>query len=151
MFFQLEMAFAVPVALQQRRRPPLQRRRSPAQRPSLEDVGFPKYEYDEQPMSLYWYGASASGMPLLQFLAYYQAVEFYFPVYSANEARRRLRNILKDPFFDPESDTAMGRLLSAIDLRRSGSFGSERDQLCDALKECVDASELAEFISESQE
>jgi hypothetical protein len=30
---------------------------------------FPQYEYDQAPMKLYWYARSATGMPLLQFLA----------------------------------------------------------------------------------
>jgi hypothetical protein len=67
-------------------------------------------------------------VPLLQFLAYYQVIEFYFPVYSEHEARRRRRYVLKDPVFDPQSDAALGRLLATIDLRRTGGYGSERDQ-----------------------
>jgi hypothetical protein len=38
-------------------------------------------------------------MPLLQFLAFYQVIEFYFPTYSQAEAHRKLKAILKDPPF----------------------------------------------------
>ena len=55
-------------------------------------------------MSLYWYGTSARGMPLLQFLAFYQCIEFYFPTYIQAEARRQVRNALKDRTFRVERD-----------------------------------------------
>lgn len=90
-------------------------------------------------------------MPLLQFLAYYQAIEFYFPVYSEHEARRRLRYVLKDPLFDPQSDVALGRLLAVVDARRSGGFGSERDQLRATIEECVTESDLESFLAEPEE
>lgn len=34
----------------------------------------PKYEYNDEAISLYWYAKSAENMPLLQFLAYYQVI-----------------------------------------------------------------------------
>lgn len=42
------------------------------------DLRFPASYYDPEPMSLYWYGRTAVGMPLLQFLAFYQVIEFTF-------------------------------------------------------------------------
>ncbi len=39
-------------------------------------------------------------MPLLQFLAYYQSIEYYFPMYSGREAQEKIKNLVKDPSFD---------------------------------------------------
>ena len=50
------------------------------------DLQYPKTEFNDSASSLYWYGPGASGMPLLQFLAFYQVLEFYFPIYSKAEA-----------------------------------------------------------------
>ena len=85
-------------------------------------------------------------MPLLQFLAYYQVLEFYFPIYSQTEAQRKLKTILKDPTFRGDRDADIGRLLSAIQISRGGGFGDERSQLRATLLECVDPTSLRQFL-----
>src|SRR5690349_6512804 len=101
------------------------------------ELQYPKTEFDDEPLSLYWYARSAFGIPLLQFLAFYQVVEFYFPIYSQAEARRRARAILKEPTFRPDRDADVGRLLSSLHLSRAGTYGDERSQLRATLNECV--------------
>ncbi|EJN31788.1 hypothetical protein PMI35_01277 [Pseudomonas sp. GM78] len=115
------------------------------------DVKFPDREFDHAPLSLYWYARSASGMPLLQYLAYYQVVEFYYPIYSQSEAHRRLKSILKNPTFRAEKDSDISRLLSAIQVSRSGAFGDERTQLKATIDECLDDGDLRSFLSENEE
>jgi hypothetical protein len=73
-------------------------------------------------------------------------IEFYFPTYSLAEARRKLRTILKDPAFRGDRDADLGRLLSAINITRSGGFGDERSQLRSTLSECVDQEALRLFL-----
>lgn len=107
-------------------------------------------EYDGAPISLYWYAKSAVNMPLLQFLAYYQVIEFYFSAYYQAETRRKIRVILKDPTFRSDRDADLGKILSAIRVNRSGSYGDERSQLRATLNECIDATALRKFI-ESRE
>ena len=103
--------------------------------------------YDQgAPASLYWYGRSASGMPLLQFLAFYQVVEFYFPVYAEAEAKRKLMAILKGPTFRGDREADIGRLLTVIQGSRTGSLGSELQQLKSTVNECVDHQDLREFF-----
>ena len=99
-FFQIDLSINLPLNLIRERRTPT--RPIPRQEPV--ELQFPQNEYDEAPMALYWYARSAVGMPLLQFLAYYQSIEFYFPTYSQAEARRKVRNILKDPSFRANRD-----------------------------------------------
>src|SRR5262249_43925309 len=99
---------------------------------------------------LYWYARSATGMPLLQYLAFYQVIEFYYPTYSKLGAGRRLRRILKDPNFRPDRDSDIGRLLTAIGSTRGGGFGDERGQLKATLQECLDADVLRSFFSQDE-
>ena len=148
-FFQLDITRDVPLTISSRRRVPRRfaRRRLRKDLPELE---FPRAEFDQQPLSLYWYARSAAGMPLLQFLAYYQTIEFYFPTYSQAEARRKIRNVLKSPAFRADRDTDVGRLLLAAKSAGSG-FGDERSQLRATIQECLESGALREFISETEE
>lgn len=101
-------------------------------------------------MALYWYARSAAGMPLLQYLAYYQSIEYYFPTYSEAEGRRRIRGIINNPTFRAEKDADIGRILSAIRAGGAG-YGDERSQLRATIQECVDPSLLNEFFREADE
>jgi hypothetical protein len=109
---------------------------------------FPTMEYDPQPMSLYWYGCSATGMPLLQFLAFYQVIEYYFLTYAMKDAGKRIRNLLKDPSFRIEKDTDIARLVATFRASNvSRSFGNEKTQLRTTIQECLDQQELLTFIT----
>lgn len=102
------------------------------------------------PISLYWYARSAMGMPLLQFLALYQVIEYYFPTYSQEEARRRIRAVLKDPTFRYDRDADIGRVLSILSGTGRG-FGDERSQLRATLNACLNPSDLRIFFEEDEE
>ena len=114
------------------------------------ELQFPRSEYDKPPMALYMYARSAVGMPLLQYLAYYQAIEFYFPVYSEAEARRKVRSIIKNPSFREERDLDIGRILTSLRSGLSG-FGNELSQLKATLQECIDQNELRKFVTADPE
>jgi hypothetical protein len=148
LFFQIELVSGVPLALLRQRRyfrPAGKKKQSL----TIDDFQYPKNEYDDAPISLYWYARSAIGMPLLQFLALYQVVEFYFPSYYQAEARRKIRSILKNPTFRSDRDADLGKILSAIQLGRAGSLGDERSQLRATITECVDPDLLREFVTEA--
>jgi hypothetical protein len=85
-------------------------------------------------------------MPLLQYLAFYQVVEFYYPRFSNVEARKKLTSILKDPTFRSERDEHVDRLISAIVVSRSGAIGDERSQLRSVINHCLDPDELRSFL-----
>jgi hypothetical protein len=147
--FQIDLYADLPLGIERQRRP-IRRSRLASRQDALSEVlQYPKTEFDEAPMSLYWYARSAESMPLLQFLAFYQTIEFYFPTYSKAEAARRLRSILKDPTFRGDRDADIGRLLAAIQVGRGNAFGDERTQLRAAIMECVDPQALRNFIEAS--
>lgn len=143
LFFQVDLLTDIPLGLIRERQP--RRRTRSITKVEKPELLFPKRDFDEAPISLYWYARSAAAMPLLQFLAYYQSIEFYFPSYSQIEARRRLRNILKEDTFRPDRDADLGRILSVL-KGSSSRFGDECSQLKATLQECIDPTELREFI-----
>ena len=111
-----------------------------------------KYKYDNEALSLYWYAQSAFGMPLLKYLALYQVVEFYYPVYSEMDAQKKIQNILKDPSFNAQSDKEIAKVLNVVKFNTSsGTFGNELSQLKATVKECLIMSQLREWLIEIQE
>jgi hypothetical protein len=149
LFLQADLLTGVALGLDRERRPPMIRR--PFRKANIiSDLQYPKNEVDNAPISLYWYARSATGMPLLQFLAFYQVIEFYFPTYAKAEAQRRLKAILKDPTFRGDRYADVGRLLSVIQVNRAGAFGDERSQLRATIAECIDPNELREFLESSE-
>jgi hypothetical protein len=149
LFFQIDTSMGVALNLS---RDISSGNRSARQAPggALDDLQFPTQEYDEAPMSLYWYGRGAHGMPLLQFLAYYQVIEYYYPTYFQAEARRKIRRVLKDPTFRADRDADIGRVLTSLTGGRGG-VGDERSMLRATIQECIDPGELRHFISRSEE
>lgn len=145
-FFQIDLLANVALTISREHRPSRLSRRPSRKANLVTELQYPKTEFDEAPLSLYWYGRSAAGMPLLQFLAFYQVIEFYFPIYSKAEAQRKLKAILKDPTFRGDRDADIGRLLSAIHVSRSGAYGDERSQLRATLMECIDPTALRDFL-----
>ena len=116
------------------------------------DKSFPTYEYDNEPMSLYWYAKSAYDMPLLRFLALYQILEFYFPIFSQKDAHYQIKNIIKDPRFNPNKDSDITKILSSISQNKSQiGFGSELEQLKSTIKSCVTNEEIRDEIENDQE
>lgn len=145
-FFQIDLLSNIPLGLERERRRNPTWRRVRKRSELASSLQYPKTEFDDAPVSLYWYARSATGMPLLQFLAFYQTLEFYLPTYSQAEAQRKLKAVLKDPTFRPDRDADVGRLLSTINVSRSGAYGDERSQLRATLIECVDREALRVFL-----
>lgn len=150
-FFQIDLLTDTSLSLERERKRIPSGRRTKVSASLAADMQYPKTEFDEAPISLYWYGRSAYGMPLLQFLAFYQVLEFYYPTYSEAEARRKLKSILKDPVFRGDRDADIGRLLAAIHVNRSGAYGDERSQLRATIMECIEADALRSFLSSDPE
>jgi hypothetical protein len=114
-------------------------------------IQYPRSEYDAAAISLYWYARSARGMPLLQFLAFYQVIEFYYPRYSHVEARKKLSALLKDPTFRGDRDDHVDRLIAAILVSRSGAIGDERSQLRAVVNQCLGENDIRDFITSDAE
>lgn len=117
--------------------------------------GFPcselRFRYPAEPMGLYWYGRSASSMPLLQFLAFYQVLEFFFPMYLDREAQEVVRLQLHNPTFDSTLDADVARVVRAVrSCSAGGNRGSEVHQLKDTLRAVVPANAIVEWLERNE-
>ena len=148
LFFQLDIQKNIAITLVKDRRP--LRRIGRRNKDDGIELEFPKIELDEGPISLYWYARSALGMPLLQFLAFYQVIEYYFPAYSQEEARRRVRVILKDPSFRVDRDSDIGKVITSLSGQGRG-FGDERSQLRATINACLSPQEIRNFLTDDEE
>ena len=86
-------------------------------------------------------------MPLLQFLSFYQCLEFHFPHYSRQETIAKIKNILKSPLFDGTKDSSINVIVNATLEGHRGSLLEERKQLAATLKHCIDATALRDFLT----
>ncbi|WP_261566820.1 hypothetical protein [Frankia gtarii] len=111
---------------------------------------LPRFKYAEKPLSLYWYARTSSEMPLLQYLAFYQVLEFYFLHFSQNEVVQRLRQELQHPRFDPSSDSNIAKVISLVNGHGRGAI-SERDQLKATIRGCVDQESIKTFLELDEE
>ncbi|HEX4263072.1 MAG TPA: hypothetical protein VH597_01930 [Verrucomicrobiae bacterium] len=144
LFFEIDLVLNIPLVLEKERG--FRGSRTKSGSATGKQLLFPTTKYDPRPMSLYWYARTSRGMPLLQFLAFYQVVEFYYPMFSEKDAIHRLKNILKDPRFDLHSDSDVSKVLRTIKPSPRG-FGSELQQLQATIRACVDPKELRAFLS----
>jgi hypothetical protein len=149
LFFQIDSKWGTAFQLA-RARQPIARRRALSADPE-NPLSFPHSLYDPESMSLYWYARGATGMPLLQYLAYYQVIEFYFPVHAQAEVRRRLRNVVKSPSFSPHADREIGRLVDVLHATGGQNiWGDERSQLLTTIRASLAAGSIRDLISEER-
>jgi hypothetical protein len=147
--FQVDLKTDVPLFLARRRELLSTPSRVARERLALAPQAF---QYDAEPMALYWYARTAFQIPLLGFLGFYQVVEFYFPSFSSERAQVAVRNILKDPRFDCNNDSHITRLLSAVRPSVSGrGYGDERAQLQATVQACVTPQQMREFMESSDQ
>jgi hypothetical protein len=142
--FECEVKYGIVAILAHaRRRRYVKLRGKPPSEPPL----APRFQYQKDAFSLYSYACSAQGMPLLQYLAYYQVLEYYFPSYARREVLDRLRNQIKDPDFQLEEDAHLGRLIDI--MRRYGAgYGNEQEQLKATVRACVEEDQVKSLLVE---
>jgi len=109
-------------------------------------VGFPKFEYDKEPIELYWHAVSAYKMPLLQYLAYYQILEYYFAKYSMLGTKKEIINYLKDPEFDVDDENDITKIVTCVS-GKLGRYVSENDLLRDTVRGCISVDEVVSEVS----
>ncbi|WP_402719144.1 hypothetical protein [Janthinobacterium rivuli] len=111
---------------------------------------FPRNFYENASIDLFWYARSAARMPLLQFLAYYQSIEFHYPAFYNADVGRKVKSILKNPSFRIENESDIARVVAVIKSNGKG-FASEKDQLKATLKECINNDDIENFIRADKE
>ena len=143
-FFELDVRYGVTAELMTSPGRPTMRRRGV--RTAIE---FPQNRYHAQPATLYRYGRSAQGLPLLSFLAFYQVLEFFFPIFTQEEVSNRVRQKLRSPRFNSEDETSIQALIAII--RPSVKFGvSEKEQLRATIRRCLETEAIKQFVTSSE-
>ncbi|MBA7503077.1 hypothetical protein ES706_01683 [subsurface metagenome] len=147
LFFQILNSVGIPLMLEPYREPRAFRDSVfVAQKDIKYPIPFPRYQYAVDPLNLYWYATSAYAIPLLQFLAYYQVLEFYFPIYSRQEVQAEVANIVKDPRFNPDHPIDINKVISAVSSKLGRGYIDEKGQLRITIKACVQDTEVRELI-----
>lgn len=141
LFFQFELINESPLSLVRRRRVA---RFTPKQRSTK--AQFPSIELEKGPMALYWHARDAAQLPMFQFLAYYQSVEYFFPRISRQAAHKKVQSLLKDPSFRATSDQDIEKIFNTIKLTHTGRLGDEKSQLQAVISECLLNKEIKDFI-----
>ncbi|MEV0474531.1 hypothetical protein [Streptomyces prunicolor] len=111
---------------------------------------LPRLQYAAEPLSLYRYARSAVGMPLLEFLAYYQVLEYHFSRYSQRDLIDKLRNELRDPNFRADDERHLSRILR-ITRQPGRGHGDERSQLKSTVRYCVSEDAISDFFTANPE
>lgn len=148
-FFELDLKKDVTLKLSKARpsRPSVRMRRTWQAEPG--PLTVPRRRYSNEAVSLYTYGRSALGMPLLRFLAFYQCIEYYFPQHWNAEVIARVRRELTDPRFNPDEDPHIGRILQLAGARGKGG-ANEREQLRTTIESCMTSDDLRDFIHDNE-
>jgi hypothetical protein len=149
LFRQIDFKFDSPLTLVRDRFSARRILRSRGRLDEDNELVYPRFSYERSPSSLYWYARSAQSMPLLQFLAFYQCIEFFFPQYSRQETIAKIKNVIKDPAFDATKDSYVNSILNVTLEGRRGSLVEERKQLGATLRHCVDAISLRDFLNDT--
>ncbi|ABR48535.1 hypothetical protein Amet_2381 [Alkaliphilus metalliredigens QYMF] len=148
LFFQIELRYKLPIILSKQNSGMAGGRYF--KEVNVEELKFPKIQYNSEALSLYWYARSARRMPLLQYLAYYQSIEYYFPLYSDIEAKKTLKNMLMNPTFNEHNEADLSKVIVSIRTKLGGKgFANERTQLLSTLKECINPDEIRDFLKSS--
>jgi hypothetical protein len=147
LFFQIDLLTDITLSLDHERRRRVVKRSDAVTEASV-SLQYPRQSYSEAAISLYWYAKRARGMPLLQFLAFYQSVEFFFPRFAHAETRKKLSVILKNPTFRPDRDDDVDRIIAAIRVGRGVSLGDERSQLRAVINQCISAEDMRSFFQD---
>lgn len=152
LFFQIDLSFEIPINLESHRENLKNRIEKIKRKKLLIDenaiITEPKYEYDIEPISLYWFAKQPNQMPSFQYLAFYQAIEFYFSICSNFDAKQKVQGIIKDPRFNPNKDSEIAKIISTIqNTSGNKTFGNEREQLKATISYCTNNEELRDFFT----
>jgi hypothetical protein len=128
--------------------------RAPARRPfrytdrlRRGEVPIPQVRYDENLVRLYQRGVGSAD-PVVQYLSFYQVLEYHFITVSDSELFKRLGTIIGDPAFRPTAKY-LGRLVHQTLAHRRETDETEMLKL--VLREFVDERELEEFVERYEE
>ena len=153
LFYQIDLLYSFPISLASRRESRdeiLRKTRARAERISNVTELQLNYEYDKIPMSLYWFAQNNRNSPFFRFFALYQVLEYYLPIYAAENLKSRMRLLIKDPLFNINNDADVLRLAEIIKRNNGDGLGDEREQLALTIKSVTDSESVMKYISDRE-
>lgn len=107
-------------------------------------------DYSPEGLSYYWHARQAKSIPAMEYLNYYQVLEYHFAQYALAEIVEYTRQRLKDPRFDPANSESLARFVSGIDSQMKQNK-KELPSLQATLDQCVGQHALVEFMESDDE
>jgi hypothetical protein len=114
----------------------------PHERHNGRELPFPRSAFNSDIVNFYLLGIS-SNVPVLQFLSFYQVLEYFFVSLSDEQLYQRLTKRLNDPRFTSEPKSLDRLIQDVTDHKR---MTDETEMLKLVLERYVDENELIEFI-----
>lgn len=152
-FYQIDILYGLTISLSSRRESRDERyrkmRRISRNNSETKEIKL-DYEYDEVPMSLYWFAQSSDYSSIFKYFALYQVLEYYFPIYATINVKSKIQNLVKDPAFNINKDTDVIRLLNVLQFGNSSGYGDEREQLDLTLRNVTNGEDIIQYISEHE-
>lgn len=111
------------------------------------ELSLPTPKFNSEIISFYQLGMS-SDIPILQFLAFYQVLEYFFVTISDEQLYNKLSRHLKDPKFNI-TPRYLDRLIQEVNEHRR--ITDETEMLKNVLNKFVDEAELIKFIQAYQD
>ena len=153
LFYQMDVLYDCCMSLSPRRESLREQKRKKQYKTKdieIQDLTL-KFEYDEIPLSLYWFAQSNTHSPIFMYFALYQALEYYYPIYASRNAKERIQILLKKPDFRSTRDSDIMKILDIVKSNNSSAWGDELGQLKITLKSILLPNEVVEFIKANTE
>lgn len=112
---------------------------------------YPSPHLRREPAKMYLYARRIStDLPVVRFLAFYQVIEYFFPIYARMRIVDQLQAVLQSPGFDVNSPSDVGKLITAFPSGGRGGLGNELDQLQAALRKCLDVDAIRTLLADAR-
>jgi hypothetical protein len=109
---------------------------------------LPTVRYGRDAAALYLYARTVPyQLPLLEYLGYYQVIEYYMAAFSRAVTIKRVSNMLNDPHFDHNDEVAVDRLIDVV-LPGGRNQQTEREQVRATVDACLDDITVARFLDQ---
>ena len=111
------------------------------------NLDLPRVRFDPDILKFYQLGCS-SNIPILQFLAFYQVLEYFFVTVSEEELHKKILRRLNDPGFKTDVRN-FGKLVK--DVEDFNKINDEKEMLKQVIIRYVNEDDLIEFIQSYEE
>ncbi|WCL50655.1 hypothetical protein [Leptospira sp. GIMC2001] len=117
----------------------------------LHNLIFPKIKYNEIACELYFNAINSKESPSIQFLNFYQILEFYFSAFTSDSHINKMKNILKSATFDLRVDEKINELYDIIKSSVQNTNRDEKNSLKIVIENGLKYNYFREIIQNNEE